>query len=96
MVLCLVAVPTATQSVCHDVLKVVVFHTAFRACLEPVGRPLWREGKMGGGLGRGRKEMRREEGRKDEMRRNLGRGKAVAYMKCNRRRQKGSHHDREE
>lgn len=49
MMLCLVAVPTATLSVCHDVLKVAVFRTAFRACLEPVGRPLWREGKMGEG-----------------------------------------------
>lgn len=49
MMLCLVAVRTAAQPVCHDVLKVALFRTAFRACLEPVGRPLWREGPMGEG-----------------------------------------------
>lgn len=37
----------------RDALKVVLFYPVFRACLEPVGRPLWREGKIGGGKVRG-------------------------------------------
>lgn len=49
LMLCVAAVPDAARSACHDALKVGLFCTAFRVCLKPVGRPPWREGKMGGG-----------------------------------------------
>lgn len=49
------------------------FCLSFRACLEPVGRPLWREGKDGGGTekrGRENKRIKEEtkEGRKGKLR----------------------------
>lgn len=49
--------PGAVQSACHDALKVALFCTAFRAL--SVGRPLWREGKDGGGK---ESEIRKEKG----------------------------------
>lgn len=43
-----------------------LFCLSFRACLEPVGRPLWREGKDGGGTEkRGRENKRIKEGTKE-------------------------------
>lgn len=66
--------------------KVASFCAVLRACLEPVGRSLWREGKMGEGRKK-RREGGREVGGNKEGKRGIGEGRSSRHCGTNRRRE---------